>query len=202
MTSPRSFRMLAAALGAALTALLLAASFGCGITVNDKDKKAQKVDITTPMGSLKVHTQVDPKDIGLALYPGATPYSKDDEEGHGRANVNISSPVFGVKVVAAEFQTDDSSDKVLQFYRKELGSLGKVIECPNGIDADVNGNNPSDWKQDVRCRTTPEPGRVSGEVDMAVGSRDHHHLVNVKPAGKGCHFALVYVETHGESQTM
>ena len=202
MTSPRSFRMLAAALGAALTALLLAASFGCGITVDDKDKKAQKVDIQTPMGSLKVHTEVDPKDIGLALYPGATPYSTTGEEGHGRANVNISSAVFGVKVIAAEFQSDDSSDKVLQFYRKELAAKGKFIECPNGVDADVKGNDTSDWKQEVRCRETPQSGRVPGEVDLAVGTKDHHHLVNVKPAGKGSHFALVYVETRGERTTM
>jgi len=201
MTFPRPFRIVAAALFAALTVLLLAAAFGCGVTVND-DKKAQKVDIQTPMGSLKVRTEVDPKDIGLALYPGATPYSQTGDDDHGRANVNIASPVFGVKVIAAQFQTDDSSDKVLQFYRKELGSMGKMIECPNGVDADVKGNDSSEWKQEVRCRATPEHGRVSGEVDLAVGTRNHHHLVNVKPAGKGCHFALVYVETRGERQTM
>jgi hypothetical protein len=200
MTSARQIRIVAAALGAALTVLLLAAAFGCGITVSD-DKKDKKVDIQTPMGSLKVNTKVDPKDIGLALYPGATPYSKDEDD-QGHANVNIASPVFGVKVIAAQFQTDDSADKVLQFYRKELGTLGKIIECPNGVDADVKGNDSSEWKQEVRCRTTPEAGRVTGEVDLAVGARSHHHLVNVKPAGKGCHFALVYVETRGERQTM
>ncbi|HXZ26749.1 MAG TPA: hypothetical protein VEG08_02000, partial [Terriglobales bacterium] len=93
-------------------------------------------------------------------------------------------------------------EKVLQFYRKELGAMGKMIECPNGVDADVKGDNPSDWKQDVRCRTAPESGRVSGQVDLAVGTRDHHHLVDVKPLDKGCRFALVYVETRGERQTM
>lgn len=201
MTSPRPLRIVAAALLAALTAVLLAVAFGCGVTVND-DKQAKKVDIQTPMGSLKVNTQVDPKDIGLALYPGATPYSETGEEEHGRANVNISSSVFGVKVIAAQFQTGDSPDKVLQFYRKELAAKGKFIECPNGVDADVKGNDPSDWKQDVRCRNTPEPTHIPGEVDMAVGTKDHHHLVSVKPAGKGCHFALVYVETRGERQTM
>ena len=42
----------------------------------------------------------------------------------------------------------------------------------------------------------------AGEVDLAVGTRDHHNIVNVKPLDKGCRFALVYVETHGERQTM
>lgn len=202
MTSPRSFRMLAAALGAALTALLLAASFGCGITVNDKDKNAQKVDIQTPMGSLKVHTKVDAKDTGLTLYPGATPYSETGDDAHGRANVDISSAVFGVKVIAAEFRTDDSPDKVLQYYRKELSSLGKVIECPNGVDADVKGDNTAEWQQEVRCRNTPEAGRTPGSVDLAVGTKNHHHLVGLRPLDKGCRFALVYVETRGGRQTM
>jgi hypothetical protein len=202
MISPRPLRMLATVMVPGFFALLFAALLGCGITVNDQDKKNPKVDIQTPMGSLKVDTQVDPKDIGLAVYPGATPYSESGEEGHGRANVNISSSMFGVKVIAAKFKTDDSPEKVLQFYRKEMDSMGKVIECPNGVDADVKGDNPSDWQQDVRCRTKPEPGRTSGEVDLAVGTKDHHHLVNVKPLDKGCRFALVYVETRGQRQTM
>lgn len=201
MTSLRAFRIVAAALLAALTVLLLAGAFGCGVSVND-DKKAQKVDIQTPMGSLNVHTQIDPKDIGLALYPGARQVSDDSDHNDSSANVNISSPLFGVKVIAAKFQTDDSPDKVLQFYRKELAAKGKMIECPDGVDADVKGNDASEWKQEVRCRNTPEPGRVTGEVDMAVGTRNHHHIVNVKPDGKGSRFALVYVETRGERQTM
>ncbi|HXZ26893.1 MAG TPA: hypothetical protein VEG08_02720, partial [Terriglobales bacterium] len=70
MIPDRSLRSVAAAAVPALSACLLAALLGCGMTVNDQDKKNPKVDIQTPMGSLKVNTQVDPKDIGLALYPG------------------------------------------------------------------------------------------------------------------------------------
>ena len=202
MISPRPLRMLTAVMVPGFLALLFAALLGCGITVNDQDKKNPKVDIQTPLGSLKVHTQVDPKDIGLALYPGATQVSDEKDHDSSSANVDISSPMFGVKVIAAKFHTDDSSGKVLQFYRKELGAMGKMIECPNGIDADVKGDDPSQWSQDVRCRTTAEVGRASGEVDLAVGTRGHHHIVNVKPTGKGCRFALVYVETRGQRQTM
>lgn len=202
MIAPRALRTVTAVVVSAFSALLLAALLGCGITVDDKDKKNQKVDIQTPMGSLKVNTKVDPKEIGLAIYPGARQVSAESDHNDSSANVNISSAMFGVKVIAAKFQTDDSPDKVLQFYRKELGTMGKMIECPDGIDADVKGDDPSQWKQDVRCRTTVEAGRASGEVDLAVGTRDHHHIVNLKPEGKGCRFALVYVETHGQRQTM
>src|ERR1700759_434031 len=100
---------------------------GCKITSKGEDGKDKKVDIKTPFGSLKVDEDVDPKDTGLPLYAGAQRY-KSGNDSHG-ANVNISSGLFGVKVVAVEFTTPDAPEKVRSYYQDALKTYGKVVVC-------------------------------------------------------------------------
>src|SRR5215813_6899478 len=93
--------------------LVLVGLTGCSISArHDTQGSADKdVDIKTPLGSLSVHKgTTDPKETGLALYPGAQ--VKKDFEGEGSANVDISSPFLGVKVVALKYKSDDSPEKV------------------------------------------------------------------------------------------
>src|SRR5436190_22458096 len=96
---------------AGIVLLLIA---GCSIHVKDSDNasnddgKNKDVAIKSPFGGLNVHTaHVDPKDTGMSVYPGAR--LKENENGHdNKANVNIDTPWFGVKVVALTYETDDS----------------------------------------------------------------------------------------------
>ncbi len=94
---------------------------GCTVSTHESKgesgKKNEDVDIRTPVGSLTVHSgDVDAKDTGLSVYPGArvTTGHKDNDSS---ANVNINTSFFGVKVVAVKFASDDSPDKILAFYR-------------------------------------------------------------------------------------
>lgn len=182
---------------AALLAALIVLP-GCSVNVKDKDKNGEgRVDIKTPMGDIHVDEQPDIRETGLSLYAGATPAPKDSGEDKKSANVNLSGFGFSLKVVAAEFQSGDSPDKIIAYYSKELQRFGKPIECHgkwNGGDVD-SGMHSKDKEgtKPVSCRK----GESGDSVELKVGTDDNQHIVAVKPDGKGTHFALVYVRTHG-----
>ena len=171
---------------------------GCSINVKDKDKNGEgRVDIKTPMGDIHVNEQPDIRETGLTLYAGAKPAPKDNGEDKKSANVNLSGFGVSLKVVAAEFQSDDSPDKVLAYYNKELQRFGKPIECHgrwNGGDVNTDlHSKDKEGSKPVTCRQ----GESGESVELKVGTDDNQHLVAVKPDGKGTRFALVYVRTHG-----
>jgi len=185
-------RILPAALLTALVALP-----ACSVNVKDKDKNGEsRVDIQTPMGDIHVNEQPDIRETGLPLYAGARPAAKENGDDKKSANVNLSAMGFALKVVAAEFQSDDSPDKLIAFYNKELQRFGKPIECHgrwNGgdVNAEMHGKDDRDSKP-VSCRD--EKG---DSVELKVGTEANQHIVAVKPDGTGTRFALVYVRTHG-----
>jgi len=174
---------------------------GCSIhEQKSADNKDKKVDIKTPFGNLKVNNQVDPKDTGLPVYPGARQVAHNDHDSDA-ANVNISVGDFSLKVVAVKFESDDSPDKVLSFYRdkvKAYGASGKYLEC-HGLDIQVNGGSFSshddDNEKELSC------GKHEGHGDsteLKAGTPDRQHVVSVKPKGNGSEFALVYVNKSGK----
>jgi hypothetical protein len=184
----------------ALLAALIVLS-GCSINVKDKNKNGEgRVDIKTPMGDIHVNEQPDIRDTGLSLYAGAKPAPK---EGHDEksANVNISGMGFALKVVAAEFQSDDSPDRVIAYYDKELQRFGKPIQCRGRwTGGDVNAElHKKEGAKAVSCRDNG-----SGDsVELKVGTEENQHIVAIKPDGKGTRFALVYVRTRaGKDDTI
>ena len=82
-------------------------------------KGDETVQVDTPIGSMRVQSQkkLDPKAIGVPVYPNAARH--DDNPG---ASVDFS---FGdghkeFSILAAEYTTDDSVEKVKEFYHHEL----------------------------------------------------------------------------------
>ncbi|HEY3768329.1 MAG TPA: hypothetical protein VGN44_06630 [Candidatus Angelobacter sp.] len=170
---------------------------GCSITTHDKgDGKKDDVDIRTPFGSLSVKEgKSDVKDTGLTLYPGARP-RKDSDDDKNSANVNISSSFFGLKVVALEFASDDPSDKVLAFYRKDMGKYGKVLDCTGGFSMNFEHH---DKNSEVTC-----DGHGSDhdyKKELKVGTENNQRVVAVKPRSSGSEFTLVYVRAQGSKDT-
>ena len=98
--------MFALAIAGAL--LLLGA---CSVNVDDKDKKNGKVDIETPFANLKVDSSEKAADNGIPVYPGAHLRPEENGDNHA-ANINIGAAGFGLKVIAAEYETDDAPEKV------------------------------------------------------------------------------------------
>ena len=181
----------------AIVILALFALPGCSINVKDKKEGGDKrVDIKTPIGDLHVNEGADVRDTGLTLYPGAKPAPKESGDEKKSANVNLSFGGYGLRVVAAEFVSDDSTGKVLDYYNKEMQHFGKPIECHgkwNGGDVGVNSDDKNGLSKPVSCRSSS-----GGEsTELKVGTEGNQHIVAIKPDGKGTRFALVYVRMHG-----
>jgi hypothetical protein len=163
----------------------------CSINANDKGQNGEKnVDIKSPIGDLHVSEQADIRDAGLTLYPGARPAPKEDGDDKKSANVNLSVAGFSLKVIAAEFLSDDSPDKILAYYDKELRKYGKPIQCHGGWN---NGHAHFDNDDAISKPVTCGNDGSSDSVELKVGTEGNQHVVSVKTVGKGSRFALVYV---------
>lgn len=175
---------------------------GCAIhEEKSADNKDKKVEIKTPFGDLKVNNQVDVKETGLPLYPGARQVTRDNDHDSNAANVNIAVGDFALKVVAIKFESDDAPDKVLTFYRdkvKAYGANGKYLEC-HGLDVEVNGGGFSSHDDDDAKELTCGKNEHHGDsTELKAGTPDRQHIVSVKPKGNGSEFALVYVNKKGK----
>lgn len=182
------------ALMAALAALFTLPA--CSINVDDKGNKegAKHVDIQSPLGDLHVSENADIRDSGLSVYAGATPAPKDKSDDEKSANVNLDLPGFKLKVVAAEFLSDDAPDKITAYYDKELQKFGKPIQC-RGAYA-TGGHVDTHDKDDLDKPVTCDKNDSGNGLELKVGTDGNQHIVAVKPNGKGTRFALVYVRIH------
>lgn len=179
----------------AMALLSIVVLAGCSINEQKSaDNKDKKVEIKTPFGQLKVNTDVDPRDTGLPVYPGARRAARDEHDSNA-ANVNISTSAFGLKVVAVKFESDDPPNKVLDFYRDKVKAYGgKYLEC-HGMDIDIHGDKDNEDTKELTC------GKGEGHGDsteLKAGTPDRQHIVSVKPNGSGSEFALVYVNKRGK----
>jgi hypothetical protein len=151
------------------------------------------------VGDLHVSEQADIRDAGMTIYPGAKPAPKDDSDDKKSASVNLSVAGFSLKVVAADFITEDGPDKVIAYYDKELRKYGNPIQCHGAWSGDhVNFSDKHESTKPVSC--TDDMGNA---IEVRVGTEGNQHIVSVKPNNHGTRFALVYVRTHsGKDDTI
>ena len=166
---------------------------------NGEDKR---VDIDTPVGAIHVGEGADARDTGLPVYPGAHAKEKNASSDKNSGNVNISSSLFGLKVVAIEFLSDDPPDKLVAFYQDKLKSYGNVLEC----HSDKHGD-PGDVKVNIDSKDAKSHQLNCGDnkgstIELKVGTDENQHIVSITPqdGGKGTDFALVYVQVHGKDK--
>jgi len=178
---------------ASLAALLLGA---CSINVDDKDKQNPKVDIHTPIADVKVNTDEKAADNGIPVYPGAHLRPTENGDKHA-ANVNIGAMGYGLKVVAAEYETDDSPEKVKAFYQDKLKTYGNVLVCnghSGGSDIHIESK---DADTTLNCKG------VHGEGwEVKSGSSENEHMVSIEPRGSGTRFGTVWIQAHGKEGTL
>ena len=188
------------ALFVVVAAALLTLS-ACSVQVDDKKADGKKLDIQTPMGNLHVSEQANVADTGLSVYPGASQKAEDDSSDKKRANVNISTKSFALKVVALEYESNDTPAKLVAYYTNELKKFGKVIECHESSDnttlnfGDSNDKSSDNPEDKVTC------GKNDGgdSIELKTGSKGSQHIVAIKPRGKGTDFGLVYVRIHKDA---
>jgi hypothetical protein len=187
--------------------LALAAAFAMLLTLLALTAKAQQandggqdkhLDIRSSAGDLHVGNDADVRDTGLPVYPAAR--LKRNDDGKNSANIGIATAAFGMKLVVVNYDSDDSPDKLIAYYRDKLKKYGKVLEChsrEHGGDIHVNsGKDDSNGSKEVKC----EGDNTGDVVELKVGTEDHQHMVSVEPSarGNGSTFALIYVHTRGK----
>ena len=189
---------------------IAALSFGlvaCGVNVKEKHNDSGDKDVTiqSPVGNLHVGEEVKGGDTGIAVYPGAKMVEKgDDDHDSDRANINISTPIFGLRLVVVKYASDDAPQKLIDFYANELKRYGKVLQCRKsgkGGDWHVGFDSDSDDKPKHGVEISCSGDGKGDTVELKVGTNNNAHIVAVTPKGKGAEFALVYVRAHSDSDS-
>jgi hypothetical protein len=175
-------------------ALALLVCSGCRIQVDkSKDGEDKNVKIDTPMGGLHVKTNdLTAADIGLPVYPGAQ--VAPDHDNDKAADIHMGFGKWQLRVKVVNYQTPDSQDQVLTFYRKALGRYGDVIECNHNSPVGT----PTSTREGLTCDEHHNKNVHIDEGDdlsLRAGSTHHQHIIGFKgSSGNNTKFALVELQ--------
>jgi len=109
-----------------LAALAIVGVFMAGMYIADNihvhksiNAKGETVQVETPIGSMRVqqYQKLDPKVIGVPVYPGAV---RRDDNGAASIDFSFDAAHKEFTILAAEYTTNDSIEKVREFYHREL----------------------------------------------------------------------------------
>lgn len=152
--------------------------------------------------SLHARSKATAADVGLPVYPGAQLYRSPDDSGKKDNDSSIDAGLsfgdFHISIIAVSYETSDSTDQVLKFYRKPLARYGQVLECDHGkpigkITVTNTGLTCSDTHGghvDVNGS-----GDSSKNLELRAGSPHKFRIVGIDPSKNGkTHFGLVYLE--------
>jgi hypothetical protein len=133
-------------------------------------------------------TEVGAKDIGLPLYPGSRRHKDKDNDSPG-ANFGLWGGGSGFKLAVLKMESDDSPEKIADFYKKALAKYGKVLDCshPAPAGADATKNPPADQ---LTC-ADDKPDK--GDMLFKAGTKDKNHLVAIQPNARGSLYQLIYL---------
>src|SRR5947207_13149158 len=104
----------------AMGLLVIAGLIGCRVHV-DKDANGQEktVQVDTPFGGIHVNKdQTSAADLGLPVYPGAEVVKDNDHD--KSADVHMGFGEWQLRVRAVSYDTTESQEKVVEFYKKGL----------------------------------------------------------------------------------
>jgi hypothetical protein len=184
--------------------LALAISLGISLFIpafaQDQDQPShdKNLDIRSSYGDLHVGDDADAKKVGLPLYPGAH-LRANKENDKNQANLNVETELFGMKLIAVSYESEDNPAKVVEFYRGKLKKFGEVLEChsdKHGADIDVHSDDKDSKDNKLKCDEDSGP-----VVELKVGTEQNQRIVAVEPSdsGSGSKFSLVYIHTRGKA---
>lgn len=186
-----SLRQLSARRVGWLTLALLFA--GCAMSF------AQNSDVNL---SLHAKSQATAAEIGLPEYPGATLYKEPADAGKkdndSSLDMGFALGDFHFSVIVVGYETPDSPEKVLAFYRKPLSRYGEVLECDHGkpvgkLTMTSTGLTCSD-KHNGHVEVNGS-GDSSDGHELRAGSPHKYRIVGIdEPRDGKTHFGLVYLE--------
>jgi hypothetical protein len=180
----RGFGIYCGALGG--VALLLASSISAGVTYGAQDQDKDGAGIT-------FSKQATPKEVGLPAYPGAKLHKdKDEKDDSPSVQMGIWGSTFGFKLAVMKMESNDSPDKIAEFYKKALAKYGAVLNCSDPAQKpSAKDSNKLECGDDK-----PEKGGLL----FKAGTKEKQHLVAIQSNGPGSLFQLVYVEARGDDK--
>ncbi|MBL8306135.1 MAG: hypothetical protein JNM33_05530 [Rubrivivax sp.] len=141
---------------------------------------------------LKVQPRATLTDIGLPMYPGATP-DKTGDEGEG-ASIQLWGGLFGMQLHTLAFKSGDAPDAVARFYREAMTRQGPLVDCSADAPPDPPPAAASQSKL-LRCgKDRAKPGSHALKVGLPGGVR----MVSIEPDGRGSRIQLVRLMIRGE----
>jgi hypothetical protein len=136
--------------------------------------------------NLHANSHATAKEIGLPMYPGATPF-KDKDSDSSSADLGLVLNSLHVNLQVASFVTTDSPQQVLKFYRKPLAKYGEVLECNRG--------------KPVGSLTVTKSGLTCGDHKSGGMTVDGSDSGDELRAGTPEHFRIVGIDTTESGKT-
>lgn len=136
---------------------------------------------------IEVRGKATPGELGLPIYPGAK-LQRDSDGDKGAVSLGLWGGAFGLKLAVAKFSSDDKFEALLDYYRREMGGFGVVLECRtanSGPAAKVEGEDK------ISCKDA-EPGKEG--LVLKVGKPKDLRVVAIQAKGKEVQFQIVRIE--------
>jgi len=177
------FAMLGAFCGAlGVLALLVAGSADAGSPGGPQEKDGAGVTFSK---------QASSKEVGLPVYPGAKPH-KDEKEDSPSVQMGIWGSTFGFKLAVMKLESNDTPEKIAEFYKKALAKYGTVLNCSE------SSQKPS--AKDSNKLECGDDKPEKGGLLFNAGTKEKQHIVAIQVTGQGSLFQLVYVEARGDDK--
>ena len=185
-----------------MAGIALAGAFGLGSNTlraqeaqkpKDKDFSVSVQGPDTDAG-LILSARATAKEVGLPIYPGATPHKDPDKDDSSAANLGLSGNSFGFKLVVLKLESKDAPRKIADYYQRILAKYGPVLDCTSTAPAPEN----SDEKSAKLTCGDDKPDK--GGMLFKAGTKEKQHIVGVQPNGTGTIFQLLYIEARGEKK--
>ena len=121
--------------------------------------------------------------VDLPVYPAARPVQA---ERPSDPNVTFTGNFGDTNVVRRAFESHDTPEKILDFYRKVLRARGEVVECRGTINIHRRRGDET-----VSCLDRPS----SRAVRLVTGVEGAHSVVVVTTQGSTTQFAVLGIHT-------
>jgi hypothetical protein len=124
-------------------------------------------------------------DMGLKLYPGATPHI---QEGNSSSSANIGAGwgSTGFRVVVASYESTDNVEKIAAFYRQALAKFGPVLDCFSSNRDEIAA------KTGLSC-DSENPASSKNAFKYKVGKKNEQRIVVIQSLGSQSTFQLVHL---------
>lgn len=135
--------------------------------------------------SFKLSEHATAAEVGLPAYPDSKVYHEPGDSSSS-ANIGVSTPLFGFKIVAVKLESGDRPERVAAFYRQAMSKYGDVLECSDKTQNKSGGT-----------LTCDSGDSEEGSVVYKVGTDKNQRIVAIKPHGEGTQFNLVHLNFGG-----